>query len=239
MPDPITVPERDPLYPPPPYTYTAFERLGFLCRGRADALSAVVPAPLVAVGDVFEVFFMRVDEVDGLRPYAESGIVVPCRYGDETGAHVAYEYVTTDDALTVGRELWGYPKKLADVTLEATAGSAEATCHREGLLMHATFQAGETPQTTAPALMPRFQIRRTPGPDHAHPEQALVVRNDLPGARTHDSVTGTGTVALSDGTAGDRLAALDPDEVLAATLTHGEFVLDYGEIVGRVEGANP
>lgn len=39
---------------------------------------------------------MDVLEVSGLRPYREAGVVVPCTFRSEAGAHVAYEYVTTD-----------------------------------------------------------------------------------------------------------------------------------------------
>ncbi|WP_163434673.1 acetoacetate decarboxylase family protein, partial [Escherichia coli] len=51
----------------------------------------------------------------GPRNYLEGGVVVPARYGDLVGGHVLYEYVTTDDSMAGGREVWGYPKKLGEV----------------------------------------------------------------------------------------------------------------------------
>lgn len=228
----ISGPERDPLFPPPPYTYHDYRRLGVLAAASSAGLRAVLPAGLEPDGEVVEVFFMDVLDVTGLRPYREAGIVVPCRYRGEAGAHVAYEYVTTDDALTVGREIWGYPKKLADVTLDYTDPElVSASCTRLGTLMTAEFRPDPAVTVTYPVLSPRFQVRRSPGPVDANETGTVMVRNVLPDAATTQRTAGNASLNLTDG-AGDRLGVLEPLRVIGAEFTHGRFVLDYGHVAG-------
>src|SRR5699024_7665209 len=110
------------LYAPLPYQYKDVLKLSIYCRVSKDVLSALLPDTFVVADEMIEAFFMDSLDIEGLDPYQESGIVIPCRYKDVHGAHVAFEYVTSDDSLCVGREIWGYPKKLAHVSLEEDDG---------------------------------------------------------------------------------------------------------------------
>jgi acetoacetate decarboxylase len=44
----------------------------------------------------------------------QRSVVLHAGYKDIVGGHVAYEFVTTDDAMCGRREIIGYPKKFAD-----------------------------------------------------------------------------------------------------------------------------
>lgn len=223
----FTMPDAAPLYPELPFEYRGYSRLSVYCSTDVDVLAALLPPPLEATGSRFESFFMNAPDVSGLAPYAETGIVIPCRVGDATGAHVVFEYVTTDDALCVGREVWGYPKKLADVTVEFADTHVSGDCVRSGeYLMAARFQPGQV-QVDTPQLHPRFQVRRIPEADGSRRDQ--LIRNDLGAATTHRQTHGTATVSF-----GGELASLLGCEVVGAIVSHGNFTLDYGQIVGPV-----
>jgi len=55
--------------------------------------------------------------------FMESGLLVQCVFDnpetkeEEVGVYFALNYVNTDVAVTAGREIWGYPRKLADISL--------------------------------------------------------------------------------------------------------------------------
>jgi acetoacetate decarboxylase len=53
-----------------------------------------------------------------LPPYKEVIQQIPCIYKGELKLYVAQIWVTTDSAMVSGRELGGYPKKLADIGLD-------------------------------------------------------------------------------------------------------------------------
>ncbi|QSX00168.1 acetoacetate decarboxylase family protein [Haloterrigena alkaliphila] len=69
----------------------------------------------------------RVDT--GLEPYNEFAVIVPAVrggqtdapfaqiYGGEIGGYVHWLPVTTDASVALGREIWGYPKERADITV--------------------------------------------------------------------------------------------------------------------------
>jgi acetoacetate decarboxylase len=56
--------------------------------------------------------------------FMESGILVQCVFDnpetkeEEVGVYFAYNYANTDVAITSGREIWGYPRKLANISLK-------------------------------------------------------------------------------------------------------------------------
>jgi acetoacetate decarboxylase len=53
----------------------------------------------------------------GLGDYTESGQVIPVRFRRQQGGYVHAMYVDCDPPISGGRELWGFPKKLASPSL--------------------------------------------------------------------------------------------------------------------------
>jgi acetoacetate decarboxylase len=53
-----------------------------------------------------------------LPPYKEAIQTIPCLYKGQINLYVAQIWVTTDSAMTSGREAGGYPKKLADIEVD-------------------------------------------------------------------------------------------------------------------------
>jgi acetoacetate decarboxylase len=167
----------------------------------------------------------------GPRNYLEGGVVVPVRYGDLLGGHVLYEFVTTDDAMAGGREVWGYPKKMGEVTMtESGGGYITASVSRLGrTLINATF----TPQDIAydkPLLHPRVQVKRIPRADGRGYDVDQIIRNDLRDAKIAQLVRGSATLAMGGSSLMDPLYELDVQRVIGAEFVVAEFYLDYGVI---------
>jgi acetoacetate decarboxylase len=227
---PYTMPDVSPLYPPLPYRYHGYRKLTVVARAAARDLAAILPEPFELSDDRFEVFFMDAPKVDGLRPYAEAGLVVQCRYRDRIGGHVAFEYVTTDDSLAAGREIWGYPKKIATVKLWDEAGKTYGTCSREGMLLAAATFAPGRPQFDSPVMHPRLQVKRIPPAELGRGPAAQIIWNELTEVVTESLVWGDATLELGHAL-GDELSALQPIEILGAQIVVGDFLLGYGQIV--------
>jgi len=68
-----------------------------------------------------------------LEPYNEVVVGIPCLYHGQLSIYVAFIYVTTDDAMASGRELGGYPKKIADIRLEHLGNQIVGRMTRGGL----------------------------------------------------------------------------------------------------------
>ncbi len=228
---PYTMPDYCPLYAALPYHYKGYRKLSAFCRTDEAALARALPAGFTPLSDLMEVFVMDVPEGGPLGAYQEGGIVVPCSYGDVTGAHVLYEQVSTDDSLCVGREIWGYPKKLADVAwAEAADGSIDASVTRRGhRLITMSFTPGDAP-FEKPAMHPRLQVKRFPRVDGNGFDMNQIITNELSGAVLHEHRTGTCAVELG-GWEQDPLHELPVAEVIGAEFVVGDFVLGTGSVL--------
>lgn len=68
-----------------------------------------------------------------LEPYNEVIVQVPCLYQGQLYLYVPSIYVTTDEALASGRELGGFPKKLATIGLDSSGAQFTGSLERHGM----------------------------------------------------------------------------------------------------------
>jgi acetoacetate decarboxylase len=148
---------------------------------------------------------------------------------------VALEYVETDDSLTVGREIWGYPKKLAEVPFSVSADkSVEAQIIRRGVpIVSLQFKPGADP-LEKPLMQPRLQVKTFPAADGSGPDFYQVIRNDLTGYSLHESLWGSATLTLKSSPQ-DQVETLGLREVLGAEFSVCDFLLGTGEILADLK----
>lgn len=56
----------------------------------------------------------------------DCGLVIPARFRDTVGGYFLFEYEDQDYSIAAGRELWGYPKKYADISMTEETGRVTA-----------------------------------------------------------------------------------------------------------------
>ena len=113
----FAMPLTSPAFPPGPYRFMRREFMVITYRTDLDALRAVVPEPLEVVEPLVKYEFIRMPDSTGFGDYTESGQVIPVQLrtarGLEQGAYVHAMYLNDHPPIAGGRELWGFPKKLA------------------------------------------------------------------------------------------------------------------------------
>ncbi|MDB5964593.1 MAG: acetoacetate decarboxylase, partial [Polaromonas sp.] len=118
----FAMPMTSPAFPPGPYRFMQREFLVITYRTDMDALRAVVPEPLEVVEPLVKYEFIRMPDSTGFGDYTESGQVIPVQIrgpaGIEKGAYVHAMYLNDHPPIAGGRELWGFPKKLATPVLD-------------------------------------------------------------------------------------------------------------------------
>lgn len=227
----LTMPDRAPLYTAPPFRYRGVRVVYAWAKARPDGIRRALPPAFEPVGDMIQFFVMHTPDAGALGSYDEGGVVIPCRHGDLIGAHVAYEYVSADDSLCVGREIWGYPKKLAEVAFTEEGGRIRGTVSRRGqTLIDIGFEAGGAEVANKPALQPRLQVKRFPRADGRGFDMDQIIRNDLKDAEFVEQRHGICSVALGHSEE-DPLGELGPIEVLGGEFTIANFILDYGTVL--------
>ena len=119
----FAMPAASPAFPPGPYRFINREFLIVTYSTDPDALRAVVPEPLEIGEPLVKYEFIRMPDSTGFGDYTESGQVIPVQLRNaagavEHGSYVHSMYLNDHPPIAGGRELWGFPKKLASPTLD-------------------------------------------------------------------------------------------------------------------------
>ena len=113
-----SMPFVSPSYPIGPYHFVNREFFIITYRTDLDALRQVVPEPLTVKDPLVSFEFIRMPDSSGFGSYTESGQVISVI--DMDGKPASYThmmYLDDESPIAGGRELWGFPKKLANPKL--------------------------------------------------------------------------------------------------------------------------
>lgn len=77
-----------------------------------------------------------------LGPYREAFVLTAAMHGGALVWFCPLIFVTSDAALAAGREIWGFPKKLAQIAFDVDGESVSACIERNGA---SVFVAGSLP----------------------------------------------------------------------------------------------
>ncbi len=114
----FAMPLTSPAYPRGPYRFCNREYFIITYRTDPAALKGVIPAPLEFTEAVVKYEFIRMPDSTGFGDYTETGQVIPVTFRGQAGGYVHAMYLDCDAPIAAGRELWGFPKKLASPSLK-------------------------------------------------------------------------------------------------------------------------
>jgi len=121
------MPLTSPSFPRGPYHFKNREFLIITYLTDLEALRRVVPEPLEIAEPHVKFEFIRMPDSSGFGDYTESGQTIPVSYQGVQGNYVHGMYLNNQPAIAGGRELWGFPKKLASPKLEVDSDALVGT----------------------------------------------------------------------------------------------------------------
>ncbi|ERY96076.1 MULTISPECIES: acetoacetate decarboxylase [Pseudomonadota] len=113
----FAMPLTSPAFPMGPYRFVNREFFIITYRTDPARLREVVPEPLQVTQPLVHYEFIRMADSTGFGDYTESGQVIPVEYEGVAGSYTLAMYLNDHPPIAGGRELWGFPKKLATPTL--------------------------------------------------------------------------------------------------------------------------
>jgi acetoacetate decarboxylase len=115
----FAMPLTSPAYPPGPYRFIDREYLIITYRSDPAKLRGVVPEPLEVDErePLVKYEFIRMPNSTGFGDYTETGQVIPVTFQGRRGGYTHCMFLNDEPPIAGGRELWGFPKKLASPTL--------------------------------------------------------------------------------------------------------------------------
>ena len=220
-----SMPLTNPSFPPGPYRF--FNREYFIITYRTDpeALAAVVPEPLEVTEPLVKYEFIRMPDSTGFGDYTETGQVIPVRFKGEDGAYVHSMYLDDEGPIAGGRELWGFPKKLATPKIAVESDVLVGTLHYGSVLCaSATMGYKHRPvdhDTVLKAMKaPNFMLKIIPHVDGS-PRICELVRYHLEDITLKEAWTGPAALGLFPARARRRRAAAGARSGLGAAFQGG------------------
>jgi len=114
----FAMPVHNPAYPRPPFRFLNREYFIISYETDTDALRAMVPEPLRVESALVHYEFIRMPDSSGFGDYTESGQVISVRDPQgRLGNYTHSMYLDDEGPIGCGREIWGFPKKLARPSL--------------------------------------------------------------------------------------------------------------------------
>lgn len=222
-------------FPMPPYAYKNTKALLISIRTTPDTLRALVPEPLEVNSEhLLQVYIGLFNIVEPLQlRYHEAGILIPTCYEGMAGAYMPVLYLNKTLPITIGREVWGFPKFGAEVTLTEKLGVIQGSVSSLGTpLIKAEIRL--TGQEKPPAVEAPTQVfllksipsvQQNASPDVKQLCTAMV--RDQVYTEWHPGVA----TLIFNSTRDDPLGAIPILETISGFYYTRDFVLDYGKVV--------
>src|ERR671939_615876 len=125
----FAMPLTSPAFPPGPYRFINREFLIITYRTDPERLRALVPEPLEVTEPLVKYEFIRMPDSTGFGDYTETGQVIPVSFRGKRGGYTHCMFLNDEPPIAGGRELWGFPKKLANpklhVEIDALVGTLD------------------------------------------------------------------------------------------------------------------
>jgi acetoacetate decarboxylase len=210
----FAMPLNNPAFPPGPYKFYNREFVIISYRTDPALLRAVVPEPLEPTGDT-------------VRFTAKDGTV-------QEGGYVHAMYLDDEGPIAGGREIWGFPKKLAKPVICHENETLVCTLHYGTVLcVNATMGYKHREIDREPILKslarPNFMIKIIPHVD-CTPRICELVRYYCEDVALKGAWAGPAALQLFDHALCD-VARLPVREVLSATHFITDLTLGLGEVV--------
>lgn len=243
----FSMPVTAPLYGTPPYHFRGARIV--LAEWEADTEKVLrhLPDGVVPAHDKVRcIAWVCEYPFSSLGPYLESALLVRVTVDDEPYQFLPFLYVNSDAAQANGREVWGYPKKFADMEFSygaSSAGNRNQFLHTtERPLGRRILSVSMTPEQPAKVEdldgQPALTLRVIPNAEAGKRPSVCELVATSPVATYHtkadgkpDLWSGTATVTMDSPSESDPLVDFAPVRMLSAYYGVCDMLLPQGKVI--------
>jgi acetoacetate decarboxylase len=230
----FAMPLTSPAYPIGPYRFIHREFLVITYRTDPKKLRELVPEPLQVDEPLVKFEFIRMPDSTGFGDYTETGQVIPVSFKGRKGGYTHCMFLNDHPPIAGGRELWGFPKKLAQPTLRAEIDTLVGTLDY-GPVRIATGTMGykhvmaDHKAVLASLAAPNFLLKIMPHVDGT-PRICELVEYELLDIELKGAWTGPAALNLTSHALAP-LAELPVLEIVSGTHIIADLTLGLGKVV--------
>ncbi|HUV26817.1 MAG TPA: acetoacetate decarboxylase family protein [Anaerolineales bacterium] len=229
-----SMPRVAPLYEAPPYIYQGNQSINILFKTTPETLQALVPAPLVPNPD--SVLFIYIAQFNVETPtrfsYLEMGLGAPASFSETVGQYAVYLYLDKVGAIVPGREIYGWPKKDAEIFFTEQNNVISAQVVRDDVvLVDARLHLLERVDPIPPQpVAPWFNLKLIPCVKNSAPPDVMQLTSTLIESDMKELITGSATLKLGSSVS-DPLGDIRILEILEGRYTVDDISLGYGDVI--------
>jgi acetoacetate decarboxylase len=130
----FSTPLDAPMIPRFPFTFRDIKIFTLVYRTDLAAIRALLPEPLVAIGDEVMIHFYQMNDTSWVGPYNETNVMFGAELpGKAVGSYSPYLFLSSDVGVTHGREIHGQPKKMGHPKIDFRGDLIVGTLERNGI----------------------------------------------------------------------------------------------------------
>lgn len=239
-----SMPLTGPMFGAPPIRFTDTKLVSITFKTTPETLQKLVPKPLVPNPDsIMYVYIARFNPQDytsgefvyktsSATSYLEVAFGVPVVFENQPGRYMVYMYLDKAVPLVFGREMWGYPKKDAEITMIEEGEKITVQAERRGtMLIRAAFQRTEKidPIPNRPPTV-TYNLKFIPSVKKNAPPDVMQLTSNTTDYRVRELYKGNATLELGTSSI-DPLGKIPILQIVRAEYMVMDGALDYGDVV--------
>lgn len=228
------MPLTSPSYSKGPYRFVDREYLIITYKTSLEALEKIVPEPLQIKEPLVKYEFIKMPDSSGFGAYTESGQVIPIMYKGKKGGFVHSMYLDLEAPISAGREIWGFPKKLAYPTLKIEKDTLLGTLDYGSIRVATATMGYKYKEVDKKAVLkamkePQFLIKIIPDVD-GKLKICELVKYETTNIKIKGAWTGPASLELHSHALA-KVADLPVLEIVSAIHFVSDLTLGYGKVV--------
>ena len=231
-----SMPVDAPAYQPPPYYYRSVKAIAVAYETDSDAALAAIPAPLELAEPATAILSFYDYPFTTFGPYLEAIIALNVEFKGRPYVYIQQIMVDTEPPMLAGREIWGFPKKLATIGFKAERDMIYGTLERPtGIRLASAIVRPERKIKKVAPPMDVASLRVLPaaeGPKH-RPVCAEIVET-ITEVTMLNAWEGNGSVAFAEHSTLDPWDRFPVKRIISATHTEYDMYLPAGRVIAKL-----
>jgi acetoacetate decarboxylase len=228
------MPPDAPAFQAPPYHYRNAQAISIKFETDADTALEILPAPLTlrepASANLSFYWYTT------FGPYHEAILRLYAEHDGKPLTYIVHIYVDSEPPMLAGREVWGFPKKLAKIGFKRDRDMVVGLLERPaGMRLATAVMRPEQPAGPLGSTGPTTGLRIIPS---AEPKKSRPALAELIAADTQHTVKevweGPGSVFFPDRSALDPVDRFPVKRILKAIYMEYDILLPGGRVIDRL-----
>jgi acetoacetate decarboxylase len=227
-----SMPSTSPFYPEPPFYFENNKIISILFTTTKEALRELVPTPLLPNPQNLAYIYIGILNVPQRGVYKEAGIGIPAFLGEKIGNYLLYLYLDEAFAIVPGREIWGWPKKDAEITFTEERGAYNARVSRAGTTIISLFLDNLEVVEPIPDSLntPNFNLKIIPSVKKNHTPDVLQLTTSTVISRKKALYRGKATLVFNS-SPDDPIGDLPVLDILSGEQSIEDMSMDSGDVL--------